>query len=486
MIRIAQGTINQPVVQVAKVHSGGSLCVWTAAAAFLIGFVAFWSQQSWLLGLFLPGAYLTIVFVFLRTLHAWRDPFNPLCLVLIVGAVRFLVPGILILTGTEPEGEAMLTFSLMRLSDSDWEWANALALVGMLAAVLGWLLIQIRPGSEKYLKFDLSEGVKHAAIVGMAVGAAALLLFVRSNASLDVIASGDFRDTTIQVGTGKYFFLAYLLIAGSVLLSCYLLAHGRTKLSMTPLVVTALLYWVLGGRARAITPIAAGLLLLWYYGREKKGWKRVALTPKYIAVGLLVPLFTVWLSYVGLMYRGELGIRAFVEALSISRFSQYAKQTIFSDLGQLQSLAGAIAIGPGVLGGDTFIGALSWPLSKVVSLPARSAGVFIVEELIGFSRHQRRWGFNASLIGDTYLNFGFGGVVMVMLVFGALLKLLYLNFRQGNLDCAIYTFAVLSAIQAFWVSIEVWPQALTVLTFAIVLVFAGNTIFRIRARDGVR
>jgi oligosaccharide repeat unit polymerase len=330
------------------------------------------------------------------------------------------------------------------------------------------------------LKFDLAASVTHAALAGMLVGLAALLTFVLANASLGVIITGGFRGTTVQVGTGKYFFLAYLLIAGGILLSCYLLARGRTRLSMAPLVVTALLYWILGGRARAMTPIAAGLLLLWYHGREKNAWKKLALTPKYIAVGLLVPLCIVWLSYVGLMYRGETGIRAFSEALSVSRFSQHIKVSIFSDLGQLHSLAGAIAIGPGVLAGHTFIGALSWPLSQVVSLPARSAGVFIVEELLGFGKNQERWGFNASLIGDAYLNFGFSGVVVVMLLFGALIKILYLKFRQGNLHCAIYTLAVLSAVQAFWVSIEVWPQALTTVSFTVFVMVLGNSVLRVR------
>ena len=55
---------------------------------------------------------------------------------------------------------------------------------------------------------------------------------------------------------------------------------------MVPLVITALLYWVLGGRNRAMTPIAGGLLLLWYYGREMKAWKKVTLTPKYVALAV--------------------------------------------------------------------------------------------------------------------------------------------------------------------------------------------------------
>jgi oligosaccharide repeat unit polymerase len=480
VIRVAQGDINKPLFQVANVQSGGSWCVWTAALAFLVGLISFSSGQSWLLSSFLPAAYLAIGFAFIRTLHTWRDPFNPLCLILTIGFVRFLLPGILLLSGTEPPDAVMLLFDLMKLSDSDWAWGNALALMGILATVLGWLLIQIRPRSEKHLKFDLAASVKDASLAGMLVGITALSTFVLTNASLGVIMSGGFRGTTIQVGTGKYFFLAYLLIAGGVLVSCYLLAHGRTKLSMVPLCVTALLYWVLGGRGRAMTPIAAGLLLLWYYGREKKGWPKLVLTPRYIAVGLLVPLCIVWLSYVGLMYRGETGIRAFSEALSISRFSQHVKGSIFGDLGQLHSLAGAIAIGPGVLAGHTFIGALSWPLSNVIPLPGRSAGVFITEELLGFGKNEERWGFNASLIGDAYLNFGFSGVVVVMLLFGGLIKMLYLKFRQGHLHCAIYTLAVLSAVQAFWVSIEVWPQALTTMSFTVFVMVLGNTVLRVR------
>jgi oligosaccharide repeat unit polymerase len=480
MLKFAAGAIEDSFSEDTQARARGFACVWITAAAFCFGLITFWSGQSWFLSGFLPAAYLAIVVAFVKTTQVWRDPLNPLCLVLTVGLVRFLVPGFLTLNGAEPEGEVMTLFQLMKLSDSDWEGANVLALVGMLAVVLGWLLIQMRPSPHKRLKFDLSESVKYVSLVGMLIGALAIVAFVMMNASLGVIMSGGFRGTTIQVGTGKYFFLAYLLISGSVLFSCYLLAHGCTRLSIAPLVVTALLYWILGGRNRAMTPVAAGLLLLWYYGREKKAWEKVTLTPKYIALGLFIPLCIVWLSWVGLMYRGEFGARAFSEALSISAFLQHIKQTIFSDLGQLQSLAGAIAIGPGVLGGHTFIGALSWPLSQVVSLPARSAGVFIVEELIGFGKNQERWGFNASLIGDAYLNFGFTGVVMVMLLFGALLKLLYLKFRQGNLHCAIYTLAVLSAVQAFWVSIEVWSQALTVIGFAVSLIVLGSTVFRVK------
>jgi len=482
MLRFAQAAVNESFSEITKIRTRGFVTVWITASALFVGLIAFSSGQSWFLSTFIPAAYLAIVLALIRTNQTWRDPFNPLCLVLVIGLVRFLIPGFLIINGAELEGEFKDLIDAMRLSDTDWQWANVLALVGMLSVVLGWLSIQIPPQPQKQLKFYVSESVKFASILGMAIGGFAIFAFIVMNASLGVIVSGGFRGTTIQVGTGKYFFLAYLLISGGILLSCYFLTHGRTRVSMVPLVITALFYWVLGGRNRAMTPIAGGLLLLWYYGREMKAWKKVTLTPKYIALAIVIPVCVVWLSYVGLLYRGESGpgLSAFSEALSISRFSQHVKQSVFSDLGQLQALAGAIAIGPGVLGGDTFIGALTWPLSKVVSLPGRSAGVFIVEELVGFGDDQPRWGFNASLIGDAYLNFGFGGVVVVTLLFGALIKLLYVKFRHGDLHCAIYTLAVLSAVQAFWVSIEVWPQALTVIGFAVSLFFLGSTIFQVK------
>ena len=483
MIRTIQGSADRYFFQVANVQSGGSWCVWTAVLTVSFGVIAFWAKQSWLLPFFLPAAYLTLALVLVRTLRTWRDPLNPLCLVLIIGLVRFLVPGFLIMNGAELEGEFKDLIDAMRISDTDWQWANVLALIGMLSVVLGWLSIQKPSERQKHLKFYVSETVKYASIIGMVIGGLAIFAFIVMNASLGVIVSGGFRSATIEVGTGKYFFLAYLLISGCVLLSCYFLARGRTRISMVPPFIAALLYWGLGGRNRAMAPIAGGLLLLWYYGRETKSWKKVTLTPKYVALAIVIPVCVVWLSYVGLLYRGEsgVGLSAFSEALSISGFSQHVKQSIFSDLGQLQGLAGAIAIGPGVLRGDTFIGALSWPLSKVISVPGRSAGVFIVEELVGFGSDQPRWGFNASLIGDAYLNFGFGAVVVITLLFGALIKLLYVKFRSGDLHCAIYTLAVVSAVQAFWVSIEVWPQALTVIGFAVSLLFFGSTILRVKS-----
>jgi oligosaccharide repeat unit polymerase len=313
----------------------------------------------------------------------------------------------------------------------------------------------------------------------MLVGCLAFLAFVLMNASLGVITSGEFRGTTIQEGTGKYFFLAYLMISGSVLICSDFLARGRKWLSLLPISVAAVLYSILGGRGRAMFSLAVGLLMLWYFTAEKRSWRKLSIRPMSILIAPVIAIIGVWLSYVGSLYRGGLGSRAFVEGLSLAGLWDYLQGSIFTDLGQLHSLAGAIAIGPGVLNGHTFYGSLTWPLSTFLPIPGKSAGVFIVQTLVGFGDGEK-WGVNASLIGDAYLNFGLTAVVLLMFLSGALLKILYVRFRDGSLHVAIYGIALFSALQICFLSIEKWPQALITLAFTYFLILIGNTIFQVQ------
>jgi oligosaccharide repeat unit polymerase len=333
--------------------------------------------------------------------------------------------------------------------------------------------------SGKRLNFHLARGGKYAALAGMMIGAAALVVFIKGNASLDVITTGEFRGTTIQVGTGKYFYLGYILLASSVLLCGYLLSRGYKWVSLAPVILAALLYWILGGRARAMTPLAAGLLLLWYRSREQKGWARLTLKPMYI---LLVPisiLCVVWISYIGDLYRGGLGVRAFSDSVSLSELWRYLEWSIFMDFGQLHGLAGAFAVGPGVLAGETFIGSLTWPLPEFLPIPGKSSGIFVLETLLGFAGDEK-WAVHPSLIGDAYLNFGVSGVGIVMVLFGLSLKFVYVKFREGTLQSAVYTLALMHSLQIFLTSIDMWQQTLIVITFALAVILLGKTIFQLK------
>jgi oligosaccharide repeat unit polymerase len=480
MLRTAQGSLEEGLFREVDVLTPGVACFWFVASSFFFGIVVLWSGQSSYLRYFIPAAYAAMLFSLGTSVRAWRDPFNPLCLALGVGFVRFFLPGILLLSGVEPAEEERLFFQLMTLSDDDWAWGHALSLLGVLGLVLGWLATQPRSTPGVPLKFYVTGGVRYASWAGMLVGFLALWAFVLTNASLGVIASGEFRETTIQEGTGKYFYLTYLLIAGSVLISCEFLSRGRKWLSLLPISVAAMLYWILGGRGRAMFPVAVGLLMLWYFTGEKRSWRNLSIRPVSIVIAPVIAAIVVWLSYVGSLYRGGLGSRAFIEGLSLAGLWEYLEGSIFIDLGQLHSLAGAIVIGPGVLNGQTFYGSLTWPLSAFLPIPGRSAGVFIFETLVGFGKEEK-WGVNASLIGDAYLNFGLIAVVLVMLLSGALIKILYLKFRNGSLHIAIYAISLFSALQICFISIEKWPQALVTLVFTYFLILIGNTIFRVPA-----
>jgi oligosaccharide repeat unit polymerase len=462
----------------------GYFSAWLGSAAFLLGIVTMFSGQDWLLPYFAILAYVAIAAVFIRTIQIWRDPFNPLCLVCAICAVRHFLPALFLLNGAALPEEVRRFFEAMKLTDADWRWGHALALFGLLAATLGWILAQRARPEEEWpgLRFSLAPGVRAAALAGMLAGFAALVVFLFSNASLGVIRSGGFRETTIQEGTGKYFFMAYLLIAGSVLLTCYYLPRARAVHALLPVILATLFYWVLGGRNRAMISIAGGLLLLWYMRRQEQRWPRITVNYPYVVIAPLILVAVLWISYLGAMYRGALGARAFSDGLNLQGFWEYLKVSIFTDLGQLHSLAGAIAIGPGVLGGQTFLGALSWPLNKFIFIPGRSAGVFIVERLLGFATDDDKWAVNASLIGDAYVNFGLCGVAVVMVLYGILIKTLYLQFRRGRLHAAVYALALIYALQMMWASVEVWPQALTVVVFTFGLIFLGETLLRVRRR----
>ena len=463
---------------------GGYFSLWLITAAFSFGLITMTSRQAWLLPYFVPVAYAAILVAFVRTIQIWRDSFNPLCLICTICGVRHFFPALFLLNGAVPPDEVRLFFQAMKLSGDDWRWGHALALFGLLAATLGWFLVQrLRPREGRSgLRFALAPGVRPAALLGMLLGFAALAVFLVSNASFDVIRSGAFRDTTIQEGTGKYFFLAYLLISGSVVLTCYYLAKAATWPALLPVVSATLFYWVLGGRNRAMISLGAGLLLLWYLRRQQQRWPKITPNYPYVVIAPVILFAVLWVSYIGALYRGELGARAFSEGLTLRGLWDYMQVSIFTDLGQLHSLAGAIAIGPGVLGGQTFFGALSWPLNKFIFIPGRSAGVYIVETLVGFATEDDKWAVNASLIGDAYLNFGLWGVAVVMTVYGAIVKTLYLQFRRGRLHAAVYMLALIYSLQMMWASFEVWPQALTVLGFAFGLIFLGETILRVRSR----
>jgi len=388
---------------------------------------------------------------------------------LLIGIIRYSCPAFLLRVGIEPPEDIAQFYRLMRLSDSDWPWAHVLALTSLAGIVLGWFLMQPKAATPSRLHFSSKPGLSHAALIGMFIGGAALAVFIAKNASLGAIVTGAIRNTTIQEGTGIYFRFIYMAIAGSILLSAYLFQRNKSRIALIPVLICTLGLLPLGGRGRAIIPLAAGLLLQWYRNRERKGWPVLLFRLRPVLIAVPVFLLGTWLFHFVALYRGEHGLSAFNHSLSLQGILEYLQYSIFMEFGHLHSLAGAVVIGPGVLEGKTFLGSLTFPLSKLLPIPGRSAGVYIVETLIGFHTEDR-WGLHASLIGDAYLNFGLLGIMLVMPVYGMLMKLLYSKFRTGKLNAAVYAFAIVYGLNLFLKSIEAWPHMLVGLAFMLVII----------------
>jgi len=429
------------------------------------------SGLTWLLPIYFSLGYLILGLTAVAVTRFWRDYLNPLLLILLMGFVRFSIPGFLSLR-TEPD---LLIFRIMGLERDAWILGHALALTGLLGVVVGWLfgfqLLEVTLRRIKLLSVSYSGGVPYAAILAMLVGSLALLVFVRSHASIGgAIFTGEIRGTEIQTGTGKFFYLSLMLIASSVIFSAYLNRRSYVWwITFLPTAVAASLFFTLGGRVRAFIPIAAGILLLWYRRDELKVSERMAFA---LAV-VLLPVF----SYAGQLYRGGLGLEGVSEIFSMSALAEYVNFAIWTDWGQLHALAGATAIGPGLLGGQTFSYNLLWPLSKFLDLPGKSAGVLIVQVLVGYS--EKKWSFHASLIGDAYLNFGIIGVLVVTAIMGVILKVLYASFRRGQIDGAYYSLAAIYCLRMFFESVEKFGETLVILIFAFSVIRLGETLFNI-------
>ena len=459
------------------------LALWLLLFAFSLGLFALESRESAVVPLFIALGYLAIFVAVGKTILASRDFFNPLCLVLLIGFVRYSCPAFLLLAGIEPPKEVADSYQALGLSDPDWLWGHVLALTSLSGVALGWLIARGKSSRSWRLDFCFASGVNHAAVLAMAVGFAALVVFIVKNASLSALVTGAMRGVTVEEGTGVYFRLIYLLIAGSIVLSAYLLKREKSGIALIPVLFCMLALLGLGGRGRALTPLLAGLLLVWYRKREQKAWPAISFRIAHVFVVIPTILFMAWLFHFGALYRGGYGLSAFSLSLSPQGIREYVQYSIFAEFGQLHGLAGAVAIGPGVLEGRTFLGSLSWPLPKLMPIPGRSAGVFIIETLEGF-HSERKWGLHASLIGDAYLNFGLVGILLIMPLFGMLAKLLYVKLRTGTLNAALYAFAAVYGVNLFLKSIESWPHMLTGLVFMLGIIRFGDFLhWRPRARN---
>jgi hypothetical protein len=173
------------------------------------------------------------------------------------------------------------------------------------------------------------------------------------------------------------------------------------------------------------------------------------------------------------LYRQGYDLEASADEMASHAWTNLAMTALFVEIGQLHTLAGALLLGEGVLGGASLT-TLLWPLIEFIQLPNRSTGVFIAEELIGF--HDRPWGFHGSLIGDLYLNAGAIGVIMGCALFGFALGRVYSAFRAGVIAAPTYVLVVVYCIRIFFEALDKYPEFLTVLAFLACIRLLGRLL----------
>ena len=419
----------------------GSLVIWVDADDLLVGVVIFC-----LIGLVAAGA--TMV-------HRTDDPLHPLVLLLAVGAARFIVPWSLILAGQGDDP----TLRAMGIASPAWNLAAAYTVLGLLAMALAfWMRSNTMPTVEP----NTPIGSATMPLVVAGVGLVGIATYFLANAPASEVVHGGFRRVEVQEGSGIYFYLSLLLIPSAVLLTDILLRLGSHWLvSVVPVLIAGAAYFTLGGRARAVTPIVAGLLAVWYRRRSHIRRRKLLLMAALSVLALL------WLGFLGDRYRGGEGLRALGPALQMQGFVEYLQGAALTDVGQLHGMAGAIELGPASLEGQTFLTALTWPASAILGLPGRSVGVMVVEETMHLQ--SPGWGFHASIIGEAYANFGPLGVLVGGVFLGFLGAAIYRRFRLGTLPLFIYSLVVVYLVRIFFESVQKWPEALIVIATAVLM-----------------
>ena len=450
--------------------------LWLASLACGVGLLSF-AGLPWLGTIFFPLGYIAVLCALLTTIHVWHDWLNPLSLIIFVGFVRFTIPGIWIwFTEADMRISDVPIFRIMGLGSEQWMHGHMLALLGLLGVTIGWLMLGHTDESRVFQMYKrsrpyLSGGIAYSAVVGVFLGLVSLFIFVQSNVSItEAVDSGAFRATQVQQGTGKYFYLSFMLISSSVILTDYFFSRKHAWwLSLAPVTVAMVAFFVLGGRMRSLTSMTAGLLVL-------RAWRSNAkLSPAAILGLVSIIVLLSMFFFVGGVYRGGAGLAGVSQILSLAAILEYSQQAVLIEYGQLQALAGAAAMDPGVLRGSTFL-ELLWPLTKLFDFGGKSAGVFIVQELVGLG--DRKWGFHATLIGDAYLNFGLIGVIVVTIIFAMILKIIYMGFRERAIGNALYALALVYSLRMFFESIEKYGEALAILAFAYVIFYIGEIFSR--------
>ncbi|WP_336326814.1 O-antigen polymerase [Halovenus sp. HT40] len=435
-------------------------------ATVMLGTVIFLTKALALAPFFFILGYVCILLTITYQTAISRDPFNPLTLILSLGLLRFGLPYLLFYFGA-PRSGAQNLIRLLSLTESHLILSHILWIIGLNALIFGWFAFPRRV-SDPVDPFDFSIGPYATVFAGLLFlfGTANIATFVHLNADiLQAVKTGSFRGQQITPGTGIYWYLGLSTISAASVMAATIIARSRAwyHVALVPGLVAMGVLWILGGRARALTPVVIVALLVWYRWFSRPD--RTVQPFRILAVGAALVPVLMWFLHLSNLYQRGFGIRSL--SLSFTSFPRYVSNAVYTDIGDFQGIAGAVAVGGGVLKGNTF-GVLFWPLSEGFPI-GRSTGAFIVETRMG----RDGFGVGPTLIGDAYVNFGLLGVIIVLSVFGLVLKWLYAQFVQHRIRPVIYAIVAVYAIRLMFESINKWSELVVVSGFTGIVVIVS-------------
>lgn len=295
--------------------------------------------------------------------------------------------------------------------------------------------------------------VSKVALRMFGVGLTMLAFFLIINVgSLSAAAiDGSMRSSEVTRGTGYLFYVGLVVIPSSLVFaySQYQRTRRLSWVMWVPAIVAFFALTLLGGRVRALIPLAAvGFLFLRIRNLDRPSLKSVMV----IVAGVLV-LF-LYLP-IGMAYRSG-GIDAVLQ-LGFERFIEYTLWTIPGEMGQLHGPYLALAHGEGYLEGQTYR-ILLWPLSDFFNWGSKNTGVLLRDFAVGQGTYQKSWGFHASLIGDAVINFGRWFIPIKFAIFGCVMGWIQSSRRRGVLIIPTSILSILGLVRSFSESTDKIPE----------------------------
>ena len=454
--------------------------VWTFAGliALVLGFGFFEGLEALELP-FLALGSVVLVGVMIGSVRQSRDYLNPLLVLVASAFVRLGLPAVLSLWYEPPTN--LVWFNLPSVY---WQQGRALALMAVLAVTVGWLLVPRGAFASSERAFQRIGAIvridQRSAILAsicVVVGVLFALIYLRLNFSsaFDAVAEGSIRKNPSYVsGTSRYSFLAYwLLNSGAAILSCYLISVRNKPwwIGLAPGFVVLLVLSPFGQRVGAMTALIYGLLLLWYRGNVAA----VRLYKVGLVLLIVLPLLMIYIGFI-LYYRGA-GIASGLELFSTNGLRDYIEYTVWVELGTLHPFVMATVFPPGVLHGQTYP-LIGLYVSDLFGIDGVRPGAFMVEQLISPAGG---WGYHTGLVIDVYMNTGLLASVVAGIVFGAVLRLIYVAFMAQRRSAGAALCYVVFSWNLFWIFYEsiinIFPLATTCF-FLVMILFISRVLPR--------